>query len=391
MISLTTADNALKNMYLGVVANQFNTNVNPFLAKVERSTTAVTGKQVERLVAVSFSGGIGAGTEMGNLPNSTENNYLTLKTNLKNLYGKIELTDKAIRASNSDKGAFINLLESEMQGLIEAGKFNLSRMTYGDGSGYLCNVTTASKNNATMTVSGVNNLMIGMCIDLYEDGTKVEAMSGARIIDWNVANKTITLSIPFSQTYSSTKTYSLYAYNSKDKELTGINAIFNSSITSIYGHNKSDYAYLQGRLVSKTSSQYTEGVLIDEIDRQNLYYNSTPDMVIMAQDMRQKYLSLLLDTRLNTDVVELSGGFKAISINGVPIVADRFVEDGAMYILNTKLFGMHELCDWEWLSNDKGQILRQKEGYPVHSATLVKYANLVCDKPCAITKCITTA
>ena len=52
---------------------------------------------------------------------------------------------------------------------------------------------------------------------------------------------------------------------------------------------------------------------------------------------------------------------------------------------------MHELCDWEWLSNDKGQILRQKEGYPVHSATLVKYADLICDKPCAITKCITTA
>ena len=391
MISLTTADNALKNMYLGVVANQFNTNVNPFLAKVERSTTSVTGKQVERLVAIAFSGGIGAGTEMGNLPNSTENNYLTLKTSLKNLYGKIELTDKAIRASNSDKGAFINLLESEMQGLIEAGKFNLSRMTFGDGSGYLCNVVTASKNNATMTVSGVNNLMIGMCVDLYEDGTKVDAMSGARIIDWNVASKTITLSVAFSQTYSGSKTYTLYAHNSKDKELTGINAIFNSSITNIYGHNKADYAYLQGRTVSKTSVQYTEGVLIDEIDRQSLYFNSTPDMVIMAQDMRQKYLSLLLDTRLNTDVISLEGGYKAISINGVPIIADRFVEDGSMYILNTKLFGMHELCDWEWLSNDKGQILRQKEGYPVHSATLVKYADLICDKPCAITKCITTA
>ena len=90
MISLTTADNALKNMYLGVVANQFNTNINPFLSKVERSTTSVVGKQIERLVTVSYSGGIGAGTEMGNLPASAENKYLTLKTGLKNLYGKIE-------------------------------------------------------------------------------------------------------------------------------------------------------------------------------------------------------------------------------------------------------------------------------------------------------------
>ena len=388
MISLTTADNALKNMYLGVVSNQFNTNINPFLAKVERNTTSVVGKQIERLVTIAFSGGIGAGTETGNLPNSTENNYLTLKTNLKNLYGKIELTDKAIRASSNDKGAFINLLESEMQGLIEAGKFNLSRMTYGDGSALLCTLTLASQNNTTVTVDSINNLMIGMVVDLYVDDVLCENMTGVRIVDWNTENKTIVLSKAFTETYSSSKTYTLYAHNAKGKELTGIEAIFNDDITTLYGNTKEDYAYLQGRVVSKASSEYTEAVLIDEIDRQSQFFNSNPDMILLSHDMRQKYQSLLLNTRLNTDVVNLAGGYKAISINGVPMVADRFVKDGTMYILNTKLFGMHELCDWEWLSNDKGQILRQKEGYPVHTATLVKYADLICDKPCAITKCV---
>lgn len=391
MISLTTADNALKNMYLGVVANQFNTNVNPFLSKVERSTTSVVGKQIERLVTVSYSGGIGAGTEMGNLPASAENKYLTLKTGLKNLYGKIEITDKAIRASSNDKGAFVNLLESEMQGLIEAGKFNLSRMLYGDGSAKLCTVSKATKNSATLTVDNINNLMIGMVVDVYADGVAISAMSGARIIDWNTSTKEITLSVAFSESFSSTSSYVLYAHNAKDKELTGLDAIFNSSITTLYGNNKSDYAYLQGRLASYTDSQYNEAVLISELDRQALYFDSTPNMILMSYDMRQKYQSLLLNTRVNTDVVNLAGGYKAISMNGVPMVADRFIPTGTMYILNTDLFGMHELCDWEWLTNDKGQILRQKEGYPVHTATLVKYADLVCDKPCAITKCVTGA
>ena len=391
MISLTTADNALKNMYLGVVANQLNTNVNPFLANVERSTTSVVGKQAERLVAVAFSGGIGAGTETGGLPNSSENGYLRLTTNLKNLYGKIELTDKAIRASSSDKGAFVNLLESEMQGLIEAGKFNLSRMALGNGSGLLCTISSATKNTATMTVDSVNNLMIGVAVDLYVDGTIAPAMSGARIIDWDIANKTITLSIAFSETWSNSKTYTLYAHNSKDKELTGLGAIFDSNISTLYGNTKADYSYLQGRTVSKTSVQYDESVLIDEIDRQSVYFNSNPNMVLMSYDMRQKYVALLLNTRINTDVVNIAGGYTAVSVNGVPMVADRFVEEGCMYILNTNLFGIHELCDWEWLSNDKGQILRQKEGYPVHTATLVKYADLICDKPCAVTKCITSA
>ncbi|MBQ7603073.1 MAG: phage major capsid protein [Clostridia bacterium] len=391
MISLTTADNALKNMYLGVVANQLNTNVNPFLASLQHSTASVVGKQVEKLVAVAFSGGIGAGTETGGLPNSSENGYLTLKTSLKNLYGKIELTDKAIRASSSDKGAFVNLLESEMQGLIEAGKFNMSRMALGNGSGLLCTISSATKNTATMTVDSVNNLMIGMAVDVYVDGTIASAMSGARIIDWNIPNKTITLSIAFSETWNNNKTYTMYAHNSKDKELTGLGAIFDNNITSLYGNTKSSTKYLQGRLVSKTSNQYTEGVLIDEIDKQSVYYGSNPNMILMSYDMRQKYISLLLNTRINTDVVNVAGGFTAVSVNGVPMIADRFVEEGSMYIINTNLFEIHELCDWEWLSNDKGQILRQKEGYPVHTATLVKYADLICDKPCAVTKCITSA
>ena len=391
MVNLITADNALKNMYLGVVANQFNTNVNPFLSKVERSTSSVVGKQIERLVAISYSGGIGAGTETSGLPTSSENNYLTLKTSLKNIYGKIELSDKAIRASSNEKGAFVNLLESEMQGLIEAGKFNMCRMLYGDGSAKLCTITAATKNSPTVTVDQINNLMIGMVVDLYADGTKVAAMAGSRIFEWNTANKTLVLSNDFSETFSQDSVYELYAHNSKDKELTGLEAIFNDNITTLYGNTKANYSYLQGRKVSKTLNQYTEAVLIEEIDRQSLFFNSNPDMILMSHDMRQKYQTILQSTRINTDVVNLAGGYKAISMNGVPMVADRFVPSGTFYIVNTKLFGIHELCDWEWLSNDKGQILRQKEGYPVHTATLVKYADIVCDKPCAITKCSVSA
>ena len=230
-----------------------------------------------------------------------------------------------------------------------------------------------------------------MVVDLYVDGTIVSGMTGVRIVDWNIANKTITLSKGFTETFSQNSVYNLYAHNSKDKELTGIEAIFNDNITTLYGNTKANYGYLQGRKVSKTLVQYDEAVLIDELDRQALFYNSTPDMILMSHDMRQHYQSLLLNTRINTDVVNLAGGYKAISMNGVPMVADRFIPEGTFYIVNSKLFGIHELCDWEWLSNDKGQILRQKEGYPVHTATLVKYCDIVCDKPCAITKCSLSA
>ena len=57
-----------------------------------------------------------------------------------------------------------------------------------------------------------------------------------------------------------------------------------------------------------------------------------------------------------------------------------------MYLLNTNDFTMHELCDWKWLEGEDGRILRQNQGYPTYSATLVKYAELICDKPCGQAK-----
>ena len=80
--------------------------------------------------------------------------------------------------------------------------------------------------------------------------------------------------------------------------------------------------------------------------------------------------------------MELAGGYKAMSFNGIPVVADRFCPDGTMYLLNTDDFCLHQLCDWQWLEGEDGKVLRQVAGKPVYTATLVKYADLVCTRPC---------
>ena len=84
--------------------------------------------------------------------------------------------------------------------------------------------------------------------------------------------------------------------------------------------------------------------------------------------------------------MNLDGGFTTITHNGIPVVADRFVDEGEMYLLNTDDFTMHELCDWQWLEGENGRILRQNADQPTYSATLVKYAELICDKPCGQAK-----
>ena len=38
MVTLQSAENALKTVYLGVVSNQLNTNANPLLGKIKQTT-----------------------------------------------------------------------------------------------------------------------------------------------------------------------------------------------------------------------------------------------------------------------------------------------------------------------------------------------------------------
>ena len=67
--------------------------------------------------------------------------------------------------------------------------------------------------------------------------------------------------------------------------------------------------------------------------------------------------------------------------NGIPIVADRFCPDNSLYFLNTNDFKICQLCDWQWMEGEDGKILKQVPGKPVYTATLVKYAELICEKP----------
>jgi hypothetical protein len=99
MVTLNSADGALKSFYLDAVTESLNTKINPFLAKIEHTSNYVTGKEVRKVLRVGLNGGIAAGTETGDLPASEITTYRQMVAPLKNLYGTIEISDKAVRAS----------------------------------------------------------------------------------------------------------------------------------------------------------------------------------------------------------------------------------------------------------------------------------------------------
>ena len=379
MVTMSSADNALKSLYLGVVSEQLNTGVNPLLAKIKQTTQDVWGKEIRRVAQYGINGGIGAGTEDGNLPAAGGNNYDQFVLTLKNLYGTIEISDKAVRASENSVGAFVNLLNAEMEGLLKASSFNFGRMLFGDGNGSLGKVTAIADN--LITLDNVKNVVEGMIIDFVtSSGVTITSASGRKVILVDRANKQIRVSGNDITTSIVPLGSSICVQNSYGKEITGLKAIFKSS-GSLYGLDRATHKWLIPYMKTGVG-EISETVIQTAIDELEENTGSKVNFIVCSSGVKRAYQQHLATYKRNIDVMELNGGYKALSYNGIPVISDRFCPDGTMYLLNTDDFVLHQLCDWKWLEGEDGRVLKQVANKPVYSATLVKYADLICTRPC---------
>jgi hypothetical protein len=372
MITTNTADSALKTFYLKVLQNQLNTNTNPFYNKIVNSDKNIVGHKVVRLAPYALNGGFGFSSDGGDLPIAGSNKYQTFESTTKDMYGVIEISDKAVKASKLNANSFVNLLNQEMNGILEAAKFNYSRALFTDGTGKIAKVAAASTSNAEVSVDSVKYLVEGMIIDIH-NATPVKAR---RILTINRTTKKITLDVPVTVSASDNIT----VQNSLNKEITGLGAIFSpTAVTNLYGVDRTANNWMNPSTLAGTE-EISDSKIQKVLDNLDEHAGSKVDYIICAYDTRRAYLNYLEITRRNIDPLSLDGGFKAISFSGIPIVADRHCPNGKMYLLNSKSFTMHTLSDWNWLDDD-GKILKQIAGKPAWTAILAKYGELMCDHP----------
>ena len=376
-VNLTNADSALKSVYLDAITTQLNDNVNPFLAAIEKSSNDVYGKEVRKLAIYGMNGGIGAGTEDGELPHAAGNNYGQFVTTLKNLYGVIEISDKAIRASENNAGAFVNLLNAEMDGLIKASTFNLGRMLFGNGKGVVSTVLGVT--DGVVIVDEVQNFIEGMPIDFRDaSGNIIDGNRRVQAVD--NTNKLIMLSgEPASLAKTPIGTL-ITVQGSYNNEITGLGTLFDYDNPTIYGLDKYNNSWLNPYILTEVG-EIDEMKIQSALDNIEANSGQAVNFIMCSWGVRRALLKMLSQNKRTVDTMELAGGFKALSYNGIPIVVDRFCPRGNMYLLNTNDFALHQLCDWQWLTDDDGKVLHQLPGKPVYSATLVKYADLICSRP----------
>ena len=379
MITIETADSALKSYYLDAVKDALDYKVNPFLAKVSQSTVDVVGKDVRKYVRTGISGGIGAGTETGDLPKAKEANRVQLVSTLKNLYATLEISDKALRASASNEGAFVNLLNDEMQTLVKGATYHFGRMLFGNGTGLVADTRSASGNR--VSAYDVKNLVEGMVVDFYYNDEPIEGAQKRTIVAVDRVEKTFTVDgASLNSVSDNWEDCQVYVHDGKDNELTGLYAIFDEM--NLYGLSKDDYSFLRP-YIERNMGDIDENRIQYAIDIIEETSGSKVNMILCSWGVKRALMQHYKDFGMKAETMQLDNGEQVISFNGIPVIADRFCPQGTMYLLNTDDFKLHQLCDWKWLEGEDGKILKQIPGKPVYTATLVKYAELMCERPCA--------
>lgn len=375
-VNLTNADSVLKSTYLDAVSEQLNFNTNPFLAVIEQTSNDVWGKDVKKAIIKGINKGVCAGDEDGTLPAADKTNYYQMTATLKNLYGVIEISDKAIRASENNAGAMVNLLNSEMENLIKASKYHFGRMLFGDGNGKLAGIDMADDNS--VYVSCTDNLEKGMKVDIV-DTFDQPIISNAEIKNIDHVGAVLLDYEGSLQEIGVGEGCALCRHGAQGKELTGLGAIFGNQ-QYLYGIDTIANPWIKPYVRTEVGEidELDIQTAIDEIEKRS---GGEVDFIICSWGVRRALQKAFSTNKIALPTMELAGGFKAMSYNGIPIVVDRFCPQGTMYLLNSKDFALHQLCDWQWLSDDDGRVLKQIPGKPVYTATLVKYAELMCSRP----------
>lgn len=372
ILNISAAQQALKVFYLPGMTYQLNT-ANPFLAVIERDSTSVSGDQIIMALRYGRQGGIGNRADDGILPTPNSRKTKQAQWTTKNIFARIQISDKTMRASRSREGAFVSLLEADLEDAMTDAKDNLARQVFGDGVGILA--TTAANNNTnTLLIDTVQFLAEGMFIDIVDaDGTvKVEQREVTVVDD---TNKTVKIS---GAAVTTLATDQLVVSGNYGLELTGLGAVFTKDNT-IYNIDRSQNKWFNPtvRAVNGEISEVGIQTGFDEVER---VAGGKVNFLMSSYGVRRAYQNLLTAQKQIIEVMKLEGGYEALSYSGKPFTVDKYAPTGVLYGLDLTTWKKYQIMDFDWLNED-GAVLHRVPDRPVWEATLAKYCDLGCNKP----------
>ena len=110
---------------------------------------------------------------------------------------------------------------------------------------------------------------------------------------------------------------------------------------------------------------------------------SSPDefLLISTYGMQQKYIeSFLGQRRFNVtggQEIELNGGYKALQLHSMPLVADEYQPSGTLYLLHKPSLAWVDAADWSPVQYENSGAVRFIDGRDAFQTSFKVYFNLM--------------
>lgn len=387
---LSAASNILKVRYLGTVREQLN-NATVFLSRVGRQDQMVSGKNFTVPLHTGRNKTAGTGVaDGGTLVTAGTQSYTTTEVPNRYLYGRVEVTGPTIAATRDNVGAFVQALESEIDGMTTDFKVAMNRQLHSDGTDALAFWTAADDSSGTNVDDGQGNAFVHLesgatTLDLI-DASDHSTVLGDSIVVTLGAKAATNYAITWTGTVSGSADGDyLVPENSLGKQLMGIRGIISASdppLASLQGLAVASNAFWKAVVSSNSGTnrqlQFEDiQAVIDDVVSTSDYEESDLSFLLSNYGVRRAYFKLMIAERRHVNTMELDGGFKALDYNGIPWVVDRFCRRNVIYFINPDTMKIFRTSDFSWMDKD-GSYLSRVANKDAYEAVLFHYGNLAC-------------
>ncbi len=412
--TLATNLNAiLKDFYSGPVRDQLNNEMLALQLFKKRKLTWV-GRQAILPVRLARNASDAFLDESEAFGATGQVTYGTLTVSAKYLYGQMSITGPAIAQAKASVGAFVNGLQSELDGAVETVKNAADEALFiGGGTVGFIHQRKTEGGAANWEFSGnadriptpgggitAVNARIMRC-DTFADlgyANTIEFVSPG-VIKLNAGLNTAVLpeGVPCAVVVEKWNDGAAGPLTSKQPD--GIygsigGGTYNAAGNPLYhtvNRNAAVNAPLRGTVLSQTlASPAARSALtvkrmqsiIDEVQTQS---GTMPDCLIAHYIMRQEYAALM-QSNLQVDVKTAAGkgdpGFNMgqLSFNGIPLKASRHCGKGLLLFIKTDSWLMAEVTP-PGLADLDGNVLSRTGTSDAYSAFVRYYYNTVCEHP----------
>lgn len=394
--NLTTATGVFKTKYIRMSRDMFNSE-NVVLAKIKRNDEFV-GDQALISVPTSFGGGRGSGV----IPRANVTSYQKMLILARKLYAIIEIDNEAIKASQTDEGAFVRLSKEPVKRGVQSWQANLSRMLFNDsitsnGNGRLgisssATAITASAGVYTVTFATASANPVNWKTANWETkdfvNTDVGGTAEYEVTGVSPAASATTATITLTQSNGSAfpltgyTSVNFYMQNSKNNDATGLRGALLATSGTLFNVTVGYRWQAPSQLTS-----LSVGITPDLLNQQALdikyAFGENHDMFVTSFVQYRKLLNQLEDQKRYMIVESRNDGpkgkfsFQALEFMAdtgpIPVIAERFVEDDTLYSLNSDFIEFHARPDGGWVEDPTmgGSIFRLS---PTNDTWQARYA-----------------